>query len=244
MKRRTFLAGLAAGSVASSVEARAQGTATPTPATNQTGGGGQSTPTTHTVEMVTTGSVERGHVFFDPIGLFVNPGDTVKWVLKNGSHSTTSYTPDNPGYSGDPLIPKGAKPWNSGVYKTAGKSFSYTFSQAGTYDYYCIPHKTLGMVGRIVCGKPGGPAEQTAIPNTDKPIGLMPPSDVIVKQGTVSFPYVPTTNHGGPPVLFWGGLTTFVATSVYLFGVYDQRTGRYDRLATDELGIDDGEDGP
>lgn len=78
-----------------------------------------------------------------------------------------------------------------------------------------------------MCGQPGGPGEENSIPSSDEPEGLHPPSRVIVNRNTVSFPYLPTTDHGGPPFLFWGGLTAFVATSVYLFGVYDRETGRY-----------------
>lgn len=30
------------------------------------------------------------------------------------------------------------------------KVFSFTFDKAGTYKLYCIPHQSLGMVGKIV----------------------------------------------------------------------------------------------
>lgn len=238
MKRRTFLTGLTGGAIAGTTVAR--GAPTAGGGSNETGGGGSS-PQTHTVGMYTTGPDARGNVYFDPIGLYVNPGDTVKWVVESGKHSTTSYTPDNPIYGGPSLVPDGAQSWDSGVLSTQGASFSRTFTVKGTYDYYCIPHKSLGMVGRIVCGAPGGPAEQNAIPSSDHPTGIMPPGDVIVNQGSVAFPYVPKTSHGGPPLLFWGGMGAFVAASVYLFGVYDRKSGRYDELSVAELG---GEDEP
>lgn len=219
MNRRTFLTQLGAsattaGGVVSLGSARGQGS-------------------THTVGMYT----ESGAYYFDPIGLYVKPGDTVKWVLKSGGHSSTSYTKNNPNYDGPRLIPKDAKPWDSGVLNEPGASFSYTFQVKGTYNYYCIPHKSLGMVGRIVCGKPGGPGEKKQIPSSDRPEGVLPPSDVIRKKGSVSFPYVPKTGHGGPPVLFWGGMGAFTIASVYLFGVYDRQTGRYSDRSDNDLNL-------
>jgi len=189
-----------------------------TPVTAQSGGG-----TTHTVSMLTEG----GSFYFDPVGLHVEPGDTVEWVNESGQHSTTSYTSDNPRYDGDRRIPSDAESWNSGVFEEAGATFSYTFEVEGTYDYYCIPHKTLGMVGRIVCGSGGGPATENAFPESDTPRGVMPSSSTIVEEGSLAWPYVPTTNHGGPPLLFWGGVGVVGATSAYLFSVYDRASGRY-----------------
>lgn len=221
MQRRTFIASLAGTTAATGVV----GTA----AAQQSKGGGKN----HTIGMYTEGS----SYYFDPIGLYVEPGDTVTWINKTGSHSTTSYSPGNPGASVR-RIPKGAKSWNSGVFQQSGGKFSYTFDVKGTYDYYCIPHKTLGMVGRIVCGEPGGPATKKPIPN--KPGGgVMPESKKIVKKKVIEYPFVPGTSHGPPPLLFWGGLGLFSAASVYLYSVYDRAAGRYDENSPeDEHGIE------
>ncbi|MFB6196487.1 MAG: plastocyanin/azurin family copper-binding protein [Haloplanus sp.] len=184
-----------------------------------TGGG-----STHTVSMLT----DAGSFYFDPVGLHVEPGDTVEWINESGKHSTTAYTTDNPRYDGGRRIPEGADTWDSGVLEESGATFSYTFEKPGTYDYYCIPHRSLGMVGRIVCGSPGGPAEETPLPESDTPRGVMPPSDVIVEDGQLAWPYVPNTDHGGPPPLFWGGVGVVGLTSTYLFSVYDRASGRYE----------------
>lgn len=180
--------------------------------------------TTHKVGMYMDG----GEYYFDPIGLHVDPGDTVTWVNKSGDHSTTSYTKDNPRYDGQRLIPEDADSWDSGVLEGDGATFSYTFDVEGTYDYFCKPHKTLGMVGRVVCGSPGGPGEENSIPDSDTPRGIMPPSDVVVEKGSVSWPYVAGTDHGGPPLLFWCGVGMVGLTSAYLFSVYDRASGRHD----------------
>ena len=178
---------------------------------------------THTVNTLS----KSGAKYFDPVGLYVEPGDTVKFVLESGRHSATSYTPDSTGYGGPRLIPKGAKPWNSGVLEEAGAAFTHTFRTRGTYLYYCIPHRSLGMVGKIVCGEPGGPGEKQSVPTADEPQGVMPPSDQIVKKKTLDWPYIPNESHGGPPLLFWASGLGFVGASAYLFSAYDRESGRY-----------------
>ncbi|MCO8247092.1 hypothetical protein [Haladaptatus sp. AB643] len=51
----------------------------------------------------------------------------------------------------------------------------------GTHDYYCIPHKTLGMIGRIIVEKPGGSAEGIMTSDVKVPTG-----DTILRKGSVS----------------------------------------------------------
>lgn len=95
-----------------------------------------------------------GFVSFDPIGLYVEPGTTVRWRCVANVHTTTAYHPANDDH---PLrIPRGARPWNSGYLKP-GDHFQRRFEVPGVYDYYCIPHEAAGMVGRIVVGAPSGP---------------------------------------------------------------------------------------
>ena len=127
--------------------------------------------------MVTEGS----EYYFDPIGLFVESGTTVTWEIQAGSHSSTAYKKGN-GPASVTRIPDGAKAWDSGVLSQQGATYEHTFETTGTYDYFCIPHKSLGMVGRIVVGEPGGPAEGSMPPD-----GEVPESQTIVDQGTVSY---------------------------------------------------------
>lgn len=116
----------------------------------------------------TTISMVNNH--FDPVGLAVEPGSTVRFELDAGSHSATAY---------EDRIPSGATPFDSGTISEGG--FEHTFETLGTYDYYCIPHESMGMTGRIVVGEPGGPAEASPIP-----AGAVPGSDEIVRQGSVN----------------------------------------------------------
>ena len=73
--------------------------------------------------------------FFAPANITVEPGTTVTWVQSGDNpHTTTSY---------DGL-------WDSGLLPGGSRqTFSFTFEEPGTYDYFCIPHEDLGMVGSV-----------------------------------------------------------------------------------------------
>ena len=105
------------------------------------------------VEIRMQGRPDGSHVWFDPIGVRVEPGQTVRWTnLDPGnSHTSTAY---HPSIADRPLrMPEDAKPWNSD-YLLPNESFSATLSEPGVYDYYCQPHEHAGMVARIVVGTP------------------------------------------------------------------------------------------
>ena len=127
------------------------------------------------VAMITEGQ----DYYFDPIGLFVESGTTVEWVNESGAHSATAYA-EGTGGAEVTRIPEDAEPWNSGTLTESGATFSYTFEVEGTYDYFCIPHKALGMVGRVVCGQPG---DVTG----DPPDGAVPDAETIVDERAVAY---------------------------------------------------------
>lgn len=94
-------------------------------------------------------------VWFDPVGLLVQSGTTIRWVNESNVHTATAYHPDNDDH---PLrIPRRAEPWDSGYLVNPGDRFEVTLTQSGVYDYYCKPHEAAGMVGRIIVEKPEGP---------------------------------------------------------------------------------------
>jgi plastocyanin len=97
-------------------------------------------------------------VWFDPIGLYVEAGATVRWIVRENVHTTTAYHPRNDHHS--LRIPENAVPWDSGFLVHPGDHFDITLTVPGVYDYYCMPHEAAGMVGRIVVGKPTGPGAQ------------------------------------------------------------------------------------
>jgi manganese oxidase len=77
---------------------------------------------------------------FVPDTLTVKVGTTVTWVNQDGYvHTVTSGTSPSD---------------RSGLFDSGnlngGETFSFTFDKAGTYDYFCIPHFSLGMIGKII----------------------------------------------------------------------------------------------
>ena len=98
---------------------------------------------------------DGAHVWFDPIGVWVKPGATVRWAIKENVHTVTAYHPDNDSHS--LRIPYAARPFDSGYLVNPGDGFEVTLSVPGVYDYYCQPHEQGGMVGRIIVGLPTGP---------------------------------------------------------------------------------------
>lgn len=98
------------------------------------------------------------HVWFDPIGLYVDPGTTVRWIVRENVHTSTAYHPRNDRHS--LRIPDRAAPWDSGFLVHPGDHFDVTLTVPGVYDYYCAPHEAAGMVGRIVVGKASGPGTE------------------------------------------------------------------------------------
>jgi plastocyanin len=77
---------------------------------------------------------------FSPVDLTVKVGTTVTWVNQDGFiHTVTS------GVSPSEL---------SGLFDSGningGGTFSFKFEKPGTYDYFCIPHFSLGMIGKII----------------------------------------------------------------------------------------------
>ncbi len=98
-------------------------------------------------------------VWFDPIGVFVTPGTTVRWIVRQNVHTTTAYHPNNAHHS--LRIPESAAAWDSGFLVNPGDHFDVTLTTPGVYDYYCMPHEAAGMVGRIVVGAAGGPGARS-----------------------------------------------------------------------------------
>ena len=134
-----------------------------------------------------------GRVAFDPVGLFIEPGTTVRWVNTASVHTVTAYHPAN----GDrPLrIPAEAAPWDSGYLRGAGAVFTRRFTVPGVYDYFCMPHEAAGMAGRLVVGRAAGPgARPFGGPGDEgrdrRPVApaardALPPADAIVRRGRI-----------------------------------------------------------
>ena len=83
-----------------------------------------------------TVNVAIGDNFFLPDQVTINVGDTITWT-NNGfaPHTATSGT----------SCPTSDGKWDSGVL-SHGQSFSFTFTQAGTFPYFCTIHCFAGTV--------------------------------------------------------------------------------------------------
>jgi plastocyanin len=119
---------------------------------------GRRAPATAVEVIEMRSDVAGSRVWFDPIGLRVEPGTIVRWIVRQNVHTTTAYHPHNDHH---PLrIPERAVPWDSGYLVNPGDHFDVTLTVPGVYDYYCMPHEAAGMVGRIIVGNPLGPGAE------------------------------------------------------------------------------------
>ena len=94
---------------------------------------------------------------FDPVGLFVEPGETIRYLPgRMGFTTLTAYHPDNDNH--ELRIPEAAEPFDFGFPEQV--FFDWVLEIEGTYDFFSKHQEVLGMVGRIVVGRPGGPGEK------------------------------------------------------------------------------------
>ena len=81
----------------------------------------------------------NGDLVFSPSSVTIHPDDQVRWTFSLAGHTTTS---------GSPGQPNGI--WDSGL-RPQGATFIHTFTSAGTFPYYCVPHGgCCNMVGTVV----------------------------------------------------------------------------------------------
>jgi plastocyanin len=119
---------------------------TPTDGSSGSGGG-------TTVEMT-------DKLAFEPVTVTIAVGETVTWDnVGSLGHSVTAYEEE---------LPNGAAYFASGGFESeaaaqdayipgdresgdipGGETYEHTFETAGTYEYFCIPHETTGMVGTV-----------------------------------------------------------------------------------------------
>lgn len=94
--------------------------------------------------------------FYEPTGLFVEPGDTVRFTLATPHHTVTAY---HPAFGQVRRVPDGVPPFSSPVLG-GGAYWLYTFEAEGVYDFHCGPHESFGHAGRIVAGSATGPGAE------------------------------------------------------------------------------------
>ena len=91
-----------------------------------------------TVEMLN--KLDKRIMVFSQEIVRIDPGDTVFWKATNPGHNVEFISKKG--------VPAGVEKFKSKV----GKDTEFTFTVPGIYAYWCVPHKTLGMIGFIIVG--------------------------------------------------------------------------------------------
>lgn len=95
---------------------------------------------------------DAGLLVFEPSVVTVQPGDTVTWV--NNKMAPHNVIFDAANVPGDKALADGIS--HSQLTFAPGENYSTTFTDdmpAGTYTYYCAPHRGAGMVAKVVLEK-------------------------------------------------------------------------------------------
>tara|TARA_Y100001968_G_scaffold187355_1_gene171743 strand:- start:9837 stop:10196 length:360 start_codon:yes stop_codon:yes gene_type:complete len=80
---------------------------------------------------------DAGMLAFEPSSINIGSGDTIKFV-------NNKLAPHNAVFEGNDDLS------HPDLAFAPGESWERTFSTAGTYDFYCEPHRGAGMVGKVV----------------------------------------------------------------------------------------------
>ena len=92
---------------------------------------------------------DKGMLAFEPAKLTVKPGDTIKWVNnKVPPHNVVFDAAKNPTKSADLAKALSHKKLMMSPGQTQETTFP-TDAAAGTYTFYCEPHRGAGMVGQV-----------------------------------------------------------------------------------------------
>lgn len=78
----------------------------------------------------------NGNLAFEPSDISISVGDTIHFV--NGM-----LPPHNVIVEDHPELS------HEGLLFTEGENFDITFSESGTYTFWCAPHKGAGMIGKV-----------------------------------------------------------------------------------------------
>ena len=80
---------------------------------------------------------DAGMLAFEPSTVTISAGDSVKFV-------NNKLAPHNAVFDGHEELS------HADLAFSPGESWTETFDTAGTYDYYCEPHRGAGMVGKVI----------------------------------------------------------------------------------------------
>src|SRR5262249_23711472 len=95
-----------------------------------------------TIVAVGPGSAPFG---FAPRTVTIHVGETVRWRWDSSGHDVVSGSGSPDGRFCTP----NDRACGS-AFSNAGTTYEHTFTEAGTFPYYCSPHLSLGMTGRVI----------------------------------------------------------------------------------------------
>ncbi len=80
---------------------------------------------------------DAGMLAFEPSTITINAGDKIKFV-------NNKLAPHNAVFDGHDELS------HADLAFAPGESWEKTFASAGSYDFYCEPHRGAGMVGTVI----------------------------------------------------------------------------------------------
>ena len=91
-----------------------------------------------TIEMLN--KLDKRSMLYSQDIVRISAGDTVFWKATNPGHNVQFISKNG--------VPDGVEKFKSKI----GKDTEYTFTIPGIYAYWCVPHKTMGMIGFVIVG--------------------------------------------------------------------------------------------
>ena len=123
-----------------------------------------------------------GDLVFSPgtdEALQITPGTTVTFSWESDNHNiVVDSQPDDAEWEGYEDI------------ENTGFTYEHTFETLGTYEYYCEPHETAGMVGTIEVVESietEAPANLPEVPDTAKTLGVATTFAMVATLGLAFF---------------------------------------------------------
>jgi len=89
-----------------------------------------------TIEMLN--KLDKRSMVFNTEIVKINSGDTVFWKATDKGHNVQFISKNG--------VPEGVEKFKSKI----GKDAEFTFTIPGIYAYWCVPHKTMGMIGFVI----------------------------------------------------------------------------------------------
>jgi plastocyanin len=156
--------------------------------------------------LAATRSVTAFSFGFTPSSVTINVGDSVNWTGLGFSHNVQTDT--------DPFC---------GDVPVAGGTCTIQFNQAGTFDYYCAPHKLAGMVGTVIVQAAANTPPSVTITNPVNGAVFAAPANVTVQANALD------TDGSVTNVQFFAGDTLVGADTIAPYSIVasDLAAGSY-----------------